>query len=512
MATPVLGIDLGTTNSVVAYCDESGAVTVITDENGDRIVPSVVHFEQDGNVVVGKHAREYAKVEPGRVARVFKRGMGTPTFLEDDRPFAVDDKNWTPEELSALVLKKLRNIAEQHFGEEAPRAVITVPHYFGEPERAATRSAGEIAGLDVLQIVNEPTAAAIAHGVDSRPDPGSLLVFDLGGGTFDVTVMRYGEGDETEVLATSGDRELGGADFDEAILARMVDVAREAGADLTDDPWAMSAAIGLAEELKKQLSTKDEAERPLPVGGKPVMFKLTRAECEELIGEQLQFVEDAVLNALDKAGMSAGDVDDVLMVGGSSRMPVFREMVERLVGREPQLTKNLDEDVARGAALLGAKLGGGLDPRSELAQRPKPVDKASHALGITVVDPDDESRQINAVVIEEGTAIPHASTHEFFAVSEGQTEVELVLNEGGDRDLDFVRSLGKSTGQLGRPVRRGHPLRVELQYTADQLIKVELYDGENGRLLTQLEVEHKGMLSEEQRSAAQDFLKRAAVS
>ncbi|HEX7245795.1 MAG TPA: Hsp70 family protein [Solirubrobacterales bacterium] len=513
MSTPVIGIDLGTTNSVVAYADEAGLVTVITDESGDRIIPSVVHFEQDGNVVVGRLARDYAKVEPQRVARIFKRGMGTPTFLKNGQPFEVDDKAWTPEELSSLILKKLKNMAEQHFGGPVSQAVITVPHYFGEPERAATRSAGEIAGLEVLQIVNEPTAAAIVHGVDNRPDPGRLLVFDLGGGTFDVTIMRYGEGGETEVIATSGDRELGGADFDEAILERMIEVAQqETGQDLTEDGWTLNAATVLAEEIKQELSTRESATRPLPVSGKPVMFTLSRGEFEGLIEERIELVEDAILNALDRAEMKGSDVDDVLMVGGSSRIPVFQEMVERITGSKPTLTKNLDEDVARGAALLGAKLGDSLDPRSELAQRPKPVDAASHALGITLLESEQSTQLINQVVIPDGTPIPHSSTHEFAAASEGQREVELVLNEGSDRDLDFVRELGKSSGQLAEPVHRGHPLRCEIQYTADQLIDVRLYDGVSGQLLTELSVEHKGLLSDRERADAREFLERAEVS
>jgi molecular chaperone DnaK len=514
MTVPVIGIDLGTTNSVVAYSDESGAVAVIADEDGDRIIPSVVHFEQGGNVVVGRLAKDYAKVEPQRVARVFKRGMGSPTFLKGEEPFVVDDKTWTPEELSSLVLKKLKNMAEAHFETEVTRAVITVPHYFGEPERAATRSAGEIAGLDVLQIVNEPTAAAIVHGVDSEPEAGRILVFDLGGGTFDVTVMEYGSDSEMSVVATTGDRELGGADFDSAILERMIEVAsEETGEDITEDPWALSSATALAEELKRELSTRSSATRPLPVSGKPVMFNLTVEEFEGLIEEQIGLVEDAVMNALDKAEMEGKDIGEVLMVGGSSRIPVFQAMVERITGQKPKLTKNLDEDVARGAALLGAKLGGDtLDPRSELAQRPQPVDAASHALGITVVQPDDPTKQINAVVIPEGTKIPHTSTHPFMAASEGQTEVELILNEGADEDLDFVRELGKSPGRLAQPVPKGHPLRCELRYTADQLIQVELFDGVSDQLITELEVKHDGLLSAEEREQARDFLSRADVS
>ena len=203
MSTPVIGIDLGTTNSVVSYTDGAGVTHVVADENGDRIVPSVVQFGSDGSVVVGKNAKAYAKVEPDRVASVFKRGMGDSTFLPDGSDFVVDGVTHTPEQLSALVLKKLADVASRELGAPATRAVITVPHYFGEPERAATRSAGEIAGLEVVQIINEPTAAAIARGADGEGDAsGRLLVFDLGGGTFDVTVMEYGAGREMTVIAS----------------------------------------------------------------------------------------------------------------------------------------------------------------------------------------------------------------------------------------------------------------------------------------------------------------------
>ena len=277
-------------------------------------------------------------------------------------------------------------------------------------------------------------------------------------------------------------------------------------------PRSLNSATVLAEEIKQELSTRESATRPLPVSGKPVMFELSRGEFEALIAEQIELVDNAVLNALDKAEIEGSEVDDTLMVGGSSRIPVFQEMVERITGSKPKLTKNLDEDVARGAALLGAKLGDNLDPRSELARRPNPVDAASHALGVNLVHPEHPDRLINSVVIEEGTAIPHSSTHEFVAASDGQREVELVLNEGADQDLDLVRQLAKSTGKWGEPVARGHPLRCEIRYTADQLIKVELFDGVSGQLLTEIEVEHKGMLSDQERRDARDFLQRAEVS
>jgi molecular chaperone DnaK len=325
--------------------------------------------------------------------------------------------------------------------------------------------------------------------------------------------MRQGEAGEMEVIATSGDRELGGADFDAAILERMLEVAqRETGEDLTEDPWSLSNASAAAEEIKQELSTRESATRQLPVTGQPLMFTLSRAEFEELIADQIRLVDDAVLTALDKLDLEGSDVTTALMVGGSSRIPVFQQMVERITGKKPELTKNLDEDVARGAALLGAKLGDTLDPRSELAQRPAPVDAASHALGITLVHPDDINRQINQVVIPEGTPIPHASSHPLMTVEEGQREVRLSLNEGADEDLDFTRQLDQSTGHFPQPVPRGHPLRFEIEYTADQLIKVHLYDGVSEQLLTELEVEHKGMLSEREREAARDFLGRTEVN
>jgi molecular chaperone DnaK len=507
----VIGIDLGTTFSVVSYTDDSGIATVIADEGGGRTIPSVVHFTQDGEIVVGKHAKEYAKVEPQRVARIFKRGMGARTFLPGDEPFVVDGKTWTPEELSSLVLKKLAGMAEQHFGEPAQRAVVTVPYYFGDPERAATRSAGELAGLEVLQVVNEPTAAAVAHGIDSVPEPGLLLVFDLGGGTFDVTIMRYGDGGEMQVVSSSGDRQLGGADFDDAIIERMIAVAQsERGIDITSDPWLLADATARAEEMKIELSTSRTSRRPLSLGGPPLMFELSRDDFEELIAQQVELVDDAVMTAIDKAEIEPSEVDRVLMVGGSSRVPLFQQLVERITGTQPQLTRNLDEDVARGAGMLGAKLGGSLDPRSELAQMPRPVDTASHALGVTVVN--ESGRKLNMVVIEEGTPLPYTdSRDDFSTVVEGQTELELVLNEGADADLDLVRRLASSLGRFSEPVGRNHPLRCELSYTVEQRVDVEMYDAVSGQFLCKVEVDYDGLLSGDEKESARAFLQGAQV-
>ena len=511
MSVPIIGIDLGTTNSVVAYTDEAGVTTTIADENGARIIPSVIHFTEDGEYIVGDQAKQWAKVEPNRVAQVFKRGMGTPVFLPSGEPFVVDGKEWTPEELSSLVLKKLTGMASRHFGEEARRAVVTVPYYFGEPERAATRSAGELAGLEVLQIVNEPTAAAVAHGIDRHPEAGKTLVFDLGGGTFDVTVMAFGASGEMEVVAGAGDRALGGADFDALILNRMIDQVRnEAGADLKADPWMLNDASQRAEEMKKELSTAQASKRPLTTGGKPLMFALTRGEFEGMIRQQRELVEDAVMNALDRAEIEGSDIDGTLMVGGSSRIPVFQDMLRSITGREPQITRNLDEDVARGASMMGAKLTGDLDPRSQLAQRPKPVDAASHALGLTALN--DSGVLQNFVIIPAGTKIPHTATNSnFVTASENQTQLEVVLNEGAEVDLDMVRELDKTSGSFATPVPKDHPIRYEIAYTADQLITIEAFDGVSGQALCELKVQHKGLLSGIDREQARAHLAQAKV-
>lgn len=240
------------------------------------------------------------------------------------------------------------------------------------------------------------------------------------------------------------------------------------------------------------------------------MLTLTRDEFEDLIKDQIELVEDAVLNAIDKSELEASKIERVLMVGGSSRIPVFQEMVKRITGVSPELTKNLDEDVSRGASMLGAKLGGQLDPRSQLAQLPKPVDAASHALGINVVD--EQGRLYNEVVIQEGTPLPHKfSTNQFSTATEGQAMIELVLNEGADRDLDFVRTLDRSTGNFPAPVERGHPLRCDIEYTAEQLINVQMFDGVSGQFLCNVEVKHDGNLSDEEKSAARDLLQTAEI-
>jgi len=439
--------------------------------------------------------------------------MGERTHLPDGRTFEVDGKPYAPEELSSIVLKRLRQVAEQELGGAATRTVITVPHYFGDPERAATRSAGEIAGLEVLQIVNEPTAAAIAHGIDARgEETGKLLVFDLGGGTFDVTVMRYGVRGEMTVIAGDGDRELGGADFDLAILEDIKRAVKaQTGGYLATDPSDLAEAIDAAESVKKELSNRPTAMKRIVSAGQSITYELTREKFAELIAEQIVFVEDAVRRVFDDEAV-ANSVDKALMVGGSSRIPLFKDLVREITGLEPMMTKNLDEDVSRGASMLGAKLGSNtLNPRSELARMPKPQDVASHAVGLTLVR-DDGHTEYNHVVIPRAAAVPYAGTFTFGAASENQTHVEVVLNEGDDEDLTFTRELTKSEGRFAHPVPRGYPLRCEVEYTVEQLVRVTMFDGQTDEHICELKIRREGILNDADKVEARAFLSRTTVS
>jgi len=505
----IFGIDLGTTNSVIAYTDPTGTTEVIAGQDGNRIVPSVVYFGKDGSQLVGTSARQRAIIEPERVAMLFKRGMGEKTFLDGEQPFVVDGKTWSPEELSASVLKKLALMAQDRFSEPVRKVVITVPAYFGDNERAATKSAGEIAGLEVLHIVNEPTAAAIAHGLDSA-STGRILVFDLGGGTFDVTVMEVAPDSSMKVLATGGDRRLGGMDFDNLILDAMIAAARQGGLDIETEPWARQDAYGKAEALKKELSTLDSASTSLTGSGRPLPFELARAQFEKLIKDKLTATEDTTVFTLETAGLQPPDIDTVLMVGGSSRIPAFQNILTRIFGKPPAFSRNLDEDVARGAAMLGAKEGADLDPRSVLARMAKPVDVCSQGLGVSALNDDREMQ--NFIIIPPQTEVPAHGEETFNTVEEGQTQVDIKLNEGDQEELEFVKQIAKGTGRLGRPVPKGYPIKVKIDYNRDGLIELNAYDGETDAFLCNLKVERPANLTGSQVANAASALRRVKVS
>jgi molecular chaperone DnaK len=492
----IFGIDLGTTNSVIAYTDPNGTTEVIAGQDGGRIVPSVVYFPEQGEPVVGALAREHAITDPDRVARLFKRGMGGPTFLPDGQPFAVDGHTWAPEALSALVLRKLAQMAGDHYGEPVRRVVITVPAYFGEAERAATRNAGEIAGLEVVKIVDEPTAAAVAHGLDRPGESGMFLVFDLGGGTFDVTVMRVEANGDMQAVAIGGERELGGMDFDELILGKMIAAARESGLDIETEAWARQEAYVRAEEIKKELSFGEIAGRSLTGSGRPLRFELSRGEFESLLANRLREVEDTTLFTLENADLGIADMTKIIMVGGSSRIPAFQRLLARLYRHDPSLTRNLDEDVARGAAMLAAKESGELDPRSRLAQLTTAA-ALSQGIGMTVTDPDTRD-QSNALIVRQNEPIPAAGEGIFVTIDEGQTGIRVHLNEGNDEDLAYVKEIAYGDADFGRTVRKGYPMRVKVTVNDQGLVRFDSWDGETEKHMLPIEVVRPSILSRRQ--------------
>jgi molecular chaperone DnaK len=361
-----------------------------------------------------------------------------------------------------------------------------------------------------MRIVNEPTAAALAHGLDHPNEPGRILVFDLGGGTFDVTIMDVRADGAMEVIATGGDRQLGGMDFDDLVVQKMVAAARQAGLDIESEAWARQDALLKAEELKKELSSLEAASQPLTGSGRPLQFDLTRGELEGLLKERLREVEDTTMYTIDKAGLRAGDLKMVLMVGGSSRIPAFQQLLTRICGQDPVFSRNLDEDVARGAAILAAKEGGELDPRSQLAMMPPPVDISSLGLGVSILDVQT-NRMINSIIIPGQTAVPAKGEDTFNTVEEGQIQVKIELNEGDDEDLEFVKELAKGFGPLGRPVRKGYPIRVELTFSESQIVSLHAYDGEQGNLICELEVERPGLLSKSEKAEALNLLRGMEV-
>jgi len=495
-----IGIDLGTTNSAVAVTDANGITTTLAERDGARILPSCVYFAPDGSVVVGQRAKAMAVLEPDRVAMLFKRGMGEANFQFDGSEFTVDGKVWRPEELSGLVLKKLKQTAEDQLG-PVSGAIVTVPAYFGEPERSATRAAAELAGLPVLRILNEPTAAAIAHGIDSGSRGKSILVFDLGGGTFDVTVMQVDEDREMRVLATGGNHRLGGADFDRVVVEMIAQrVQEEVGVDILAEPWIFQEVREKAEEIKKDLSTLESSTKPISTGGRPTSFTLTRAEFESAISDTVDDVSDMIEITLEESGLTDRDIDVVLMVGGSSRIPVFSDLLEKMFGKAPTFSRNLDEDVARGASILAAKLGGHVDPRSELAELAVPQDVASHGLGITVNDDDDQ--EVNGIVVRAGELVPAHGTRTFYAAVDGQTDVHLRINEGDEEDLAFVRQIGDGRASFGRPVPRGYPIRIDISYTEEQIVEVFAYDGQTGQQIGAVRLDRTGSMSGEEKQRA----------
>ena len=465
----IIGIDLGTTNSCVAVM-EGGKPTVIANTEGVRTTPSIVAFTKTGERLVGEPAKRQAVTNADRTISSIKRHMGT------DYKVDIDGKKYTPQEISAMILQKLKADAESYLGEKVTEAVITVPAYFNDAQRQATKDAGKIAGLDVKRIINEPTAAALAYGLDNEKEQ-KIMVYDLGGGTFDVSIIEIGDG-VIEVLATNGDTHLGGDDFDNRVTQWMIDEFKKTeGVDLSGDKMALQRLKEAAEKAKKEVSSATTTNINLPFitataeGPKHLDMNLTRAKFDELTSDLIERTAIPVQNALRDAGLTAAELSKVLLVGGSTRMLSAQEKVKQLTGKEPSKSLNPDECVAIGAAIQGGKLAGDAGAGDILLLDVTPLSLSIETMG-----------GVATKLIERNTTIPTKKSQVFSTAADNQTAVDIHVVQG---EREFARD-NKTLGQFRLdgilPARRGVPqIEVTFDIDANGIVNVSAKDLGTGK-------------------------------
>ena len=492
----IIGIDLGTTNSCVAVLD-GGDPRVIENSEGDRTTPSIIAYTEDGEILVGQNAKRQAVTNPINTVFAVKRLIGRK-FKDDvvqkdikmvpytiaaagngDAWIDVNGEELAPPQISAEILKKMKKTAEEYLGEEVTEAVITVPAYFNDSQRQATKDAGKIAGLEVRRIINEPTAAALAYGLDKKRGDTKIAVYDLGGGTFDVSIIEIAEVDgehQFEVLSTNGDTFLGGEDFDLKIIDHLADeFKKEHGVDLHNDPLALQRLKEAAEKAKIELSNGQQAEINLPyitadqTGPKHLVLKLTRAKLESLVGDLVSRTIDPCRIALDDANLSVSDIDDVIMVGGQTRMPMVQEHVKGFFKQEARRDVNPDEAVAMGAAIQAAVLSG--DVKDVLL-----LDVSPLSLGIETMG------QVMSVLIEKNTTIPTKKTQVFSTADDNQTAVTIHVLQGERKQAGQNKSLGRSDLSDIPPAPRGVPqVEVAFDIDANGILNVSAKDKATGK-------------------------------
>lgn len=465
----IIGIDLGTTNSCVAVM-EGGKPTVIANTEGVRTTPSVVAFTKTGERLVGEPAKRQAVTNAEKTISSIKRHMGT------DYKVAIDDKKYSPQEVSAMILQKLKADAEGYLGEKVSEAVITVPAYFNDAQRQATKDAGKIAGLDVKRIINEPTAAALAYGLDNETEQ-KIMVYDLGGGTFDVSIIEIGDG-VIEVLATNGDTRLGGDDFDQKLTDYMLkEFKNNEGVDLSNDKMALQRFKEAAEKAKKELSSATTTNINLPFitatadGPKHFDMNLTRAKFDELTSDLVERTVVPVQNALKDAGLTINDISKVLLVGGSTRIPAVQDKVKQLTGKEPNKSLNPDECVALGASIQGGKLAGDAGAGEILLLDVTPLSLSIETMG-----------GIATRLIERNTTIPTKKSQIFSTAADNQSAVDINVLQGERQFAKDNKSLGQFRLDGIPPARRGVPqIEVTFDIDANGIVNVSAKDLGTGK-------------------------------
>ena len=465
----IIGIDLGTTNSCVAVM-EGGQPTVIANTEGARTTPSVVAFTKTGERLVGEPAKRQAVTNAERTISSIKREMGT------DYRVTIDDKKYSPQEISAMILQKLKKDAEGYLGESVTEAVITVPAYFNDAQRQATKDAGKIAGLDVKRIINEPTAAALAYGLDNEKEQ-KIMVYDLGGGTFDVSVIEIGDG-VIEVLSTAGNNRLGGDDFDQKVTDWMIEEFKKAeGVDLSADKMALQRLKEAAEKAKKELSSATTTNINLPFitataeGPKHFDMNLTRAKFDELTHDLVEKTAEPVRRALSDAGITASELGQVLLVGGSTRIPAVQDKVKQLTGKEPSKSLNPDECVALGASVQGGKLAGDAGAGDILLLDVTPLSLSIETMG-----------GIATRLIERNTTIPTKKSQIFSTAADNQTAVDINVVQGERQFAKDNKSLGQFRLDGIPPARRGVPqIEVTFDIDANGIVNVSAKDLGTGK-------------------------------
>ena len=465
----IIGIDLGTTNSCVAVM-EGGKPTVITNAEGMRTTPSVVAFTKTGERVIGEPAKRQAVTNAEKTIASIKRHMGT------DYKVQIDDKAYSPQEISAMILQKLKSDAENYLGEKVTEAVITVPAYFNDAQRQATKDAGKIAGLEVKRIINEPTAAALSYGLDNEEEQ-KIMVYDLGGGTFDVSIIEIGDG-VIEVLSTAGDNKLGGDDFDNVITQYMLDeFKKQEGVDLSTDKMAMQRLKEAAEKAKKELSSATTTNINLPFitataeGPKHFDMNLTRAKFDELTAYLVERTAGPVNSALNDAGMTASELSKVLLVGGSTRIPAVQSKVQQLTGKEPFKGINPDECVAIGASIQGGKLAGDAGAGDVLLLDVTPLSLSIETMG-----------GVATRLIERNTTIPTKKSQIFSTAEDNQSAVDINVVQGERQFARDNKSLGRFRLDGIAPARRGVPqIEVTFDIDANGIVNVSAKDLGTGK-------------------------------